>query len=109
MTRCNPRGGAPRRSAIRTRRPLAPDAPTSYAARERLGDRVDRQVTGAEISLKRLSLQRRAVDLPATIGAADAPGAELVGEREDCCAGRSSVAQLPRCLFTVTINDQVYV
>ena len=37
MTRCNPRGGAPRRSAIRTRRPLAPDAPTSYAARERLG------------------------------------------------------------------------
>jgi len=37
VTRCNPRGGAPRRSAIRTRRPLAPDAPTSYAARERLG------------------------------------------------------------------------
>ena len=51
-------------------------------AGERLGDRVDGEVSPGQVGLQRAAAQRVDVDLPAPVAGHDAPGAELVGELE---------------------------
>ncbi len=58
------------------------------AARERLGDRVHRQVARAQVVLEGRALERGAVHLPRAAGPDDAPGAERVREREGRGAAR---------------------
>ncbi len=75
------------------------------AARERLGDRVDGEVALREVLLDRLPEQRREIGLPAVTRLHDAPGAELLGQRED--RSTRGARERPRRSLDVAADGQV--
>ncbi len=76
------------------------------AAGERLGDRVDREVAQREVGLERAAAQRLDVDLPRGITCADAPGAELLRQRE---AGGAPCGTSDRAgrLARIAVDDEI--